>query len=66
MGENEFLEGIYLILKSHQIRYCLISFIGIVNRFQAYIFFVLEETVELRMLPVERQFCKQEIDIFSD
>ena len=100
MGKDEFLEGIDLVLKSHEVcnrlvspcglakgekqmvRYGTLPFIGVIDRLQADILFILKkpckasqlllsrtrkrtQTIEFRMLPVERQFGQEEVDVIS-
>lgn len=66
MRENQLLERIDLILQVHEIVNRLITLVRIVDRLQTDILLVLEQTVELRVVPVEGQFRLEEEHIFPD
>lgn len=64
--KDQFLELLYLVLQHHQIRDGLVSLVWVVDRFEAEIFFILESTIKLRVLVVERQLRKKVVYVFSD
>lgn len=64
--EDELLELINLVLQDHQVADGLISLVGVVDSFQANVFFVFESSVELGVLLVERELGKKVVDIFAD
>lgn len=64
--KDQFLELLYLVLQHHQIRDGLVSLVWVVDRFEAEIFLVLESTIKLRVLVVERQLRKKVVYVFSD
>lgn len=66
MRENQLLERIDLILQVHEIVNRLITLVRIIDRFQTDILLVLEQAVELRVVPVERQLRFEEEHIFPD
>lgn len=82
MREDEFLEGIDLILQCHKVGDSLITLVGVVDRLQTNVFLVLESacsllvsdsslnpasrTVELRMLAMERKLGHQVVDVLGD
>lgn len=66
MREDQFLELLDPILKSHEVGDSLVPFVGVVDPFQANVFLVFEGAIEIWMLGVEGQFGKQKIHVFLD
>lgn len=66
MRKYQLLERIDLVLQVHEIVNRLITLVRIIDRLQTDIFLVFEQTVELRVFPVEVQLRLEEEHIFPD
>jgi len=64
--KDQFLKGLDLVLEVHEIGDSLVTLIRVVDAFQADVLFVLECSVELRVVAVEGKFVDQEKDVFLD
>jgi hypothetical protein len=56
--EDQLLELLNLILQHHQVADGLVTFIGVVDSLQAQVLLILEGSVELGVLMVERELRK--------
>lgn len=66
VGKDELLEAVDLILQSHEVGDGFVAFVWVMDAFEGYILFVLEQPVEFFVVAVKSELGHDQADVSSN